>query len=209
MFETALDVNVNTACCHKNVQKHLRNSCWLTEEYGLKTCRLSFFFFSLCFALSTFISLILELSIIYIKNDTRIICQFISVTISDMLNVQRCWLWQFRTCGTAREQTWSRLSVAIIKRYRTQHLLTLQRSQLFPSTWERWVLSNQQSRGSVLLVAKGGRLWPPRCPPNPSSSSSSCSSLTTRNTHLTPHNREKKKGGGGVSGCREESFIFS
>lgn len=79
------DANVKTTCCHNNFQKHLRNSCRPSEGklQGLEvSCSL--------FALSTFISRTLELSIIYIKNDTRIIYQFISVTISDMLNVQRC-----------------------------------------------------------------------------------------------------------------------
>lgn len=26
------DVNAKTTCCHNNFQKHLKNSCWLTEE---------------------------------------------------------------------------------------------------------------------------------------------------------------------------------
>lgn len=75
---------------------------------------------------------ILELSIIYIKNDMRIISQFISITISDMLNVQCCWQWQFITWCMVGKQTWSRLSIAIIKHHWMQHLLTLLRSQFFP-----------------------------------------------------------------------------
>lgn len=86
----------------------------------------------LLFALNTFTRPVFELSIIYIKNDIWMICRLISITVSDMLNVQYGWRWQFRTCGPASKQTWSRLSIAIIKHYWTQHLLTLQRSQLFP-----------------------------------------------------------------------------
>jgi len=51
------------------------------------------------FAQCTLKSLILELSIIYIKNDLRIIYQFISITISDMLDVRRCEQWQLRMWG--------------------------------------------------------------------------------------------------------------
>lgn len=112
----------------------ISKSIWRTAVHWLKKIKLAGFGSSVpfLFALSTLICRILELSIIYIKNDMRIIYQFISVTTSDMLNVQCCWQWQFRTWGTAGKQTWSRLSIAIIKHHWTQHLLTLQRSQSFP-----------------------------------------------------------------------------
>lgn len=127
-LKTDFNVDVKTTCCHNNFQMHLKNSCSLMKSAALASLEVLLFLF----ALTTVTRPILGLSIIYIKNDMRIICQFISITISDMLNVQRCWLWQFRTCGADGKQAWSRLSIAIIKYYWTQHLLTLQRSQLFP-----------------------------------------------------------------------------
>lgn len=75
----------------------------------------------------------LGLSVTYIKTDMRIICQFISITGSDMLNVQCCRWRQIKTRRSAPlDQDW-----AMIKLLWTPHLLTPPRSQLFP-VWERW-----------------------------------------------------------------------
>lgn len=62
-------------------------------------------------------------------------------------------------------------------------------------TWERWVLSNQQSKdGVAVLVTVWGYNHPP-----------SCSWLTTHNIHLTQQNRGEK---GGVFGQRQAVFYF-
>lgn len=150
------------------------------------------------FALSTSMSPILELSIIYIKNDVKIIDQFISIT---SVWHAKCAMLLTETVENMRHGWWAHLIKIEHSNNQTPLDTTPAKAaeiSIVPPTWERWVLSNQQSWDGVVLA-----VWWTYASPQPTPSTTVV--LNTPNT--TPISRQLTEEEGEFQG-RARSLLF-